>query len=94
MISKVEITQLQILRKDGDRMTERLAFDYSRLRGRIVEKFGTQNGFAVAMGMSEGTLSGRLTNKSYFTAEEIVMACQLLDISLDEVNVYFFAVKV
>lgn len=75
-------------------MTECPVFDYSRLRGRIVEKFGVQSAFAVALGMSEGTLSGRLTNKSYFTAEEIVAACALLDIAIDDVNDYFFTIKV
>ena len=75
-------------------MTEELAFDYSKLRGRIVERFGIQSAFAAALGMSEGTLSGRLTNKSFFTAEEIVTACKLLDIRLEEVNEYFFTLKV
>lgn len=75
-------------------MTEELAFDYSKLRGRIVERFGVQSAFAFALKMSESTLSGRLTNKSYFTAEEIVKACELLDIALSEVNEYFFTLKV
>ena len=75
-------------------MTEELTFDYSKLRGRIVERFGIQSAFAAALGMSEGTLSGRLTNKSFFTAEEIVTACKLLDIRLEEVNEYFFTLKV
>ena len=75
-------------------MTEELTFDYSKLRGRIVERFGIQSAFAAALGMSEGTLSGRLTNKSFFTAEEIVTACKLLDIRLEEVNEYFFTMKV
>ena len=75
-------------------MTEELTFDYSKLRGRIVVRFGIQSAFAAALGMSEGTLSGRLTNKSFFTAEEIVTACKLLDIRLEEVNEYFFTLKV
>ena len=30
-----------------------MVFDYSKLSGRIVEKFGTQYNFAIAMGLSE-----------------------------------------
>ena len=37
-----------------------MAFDYSKLRGKIVEIFGTQSCFAVAMGWSERTLSLKL----------------------------------
>ena len=75
-------------------MSECPVFDYCKLRGRIVEKYGVQSAFASALGMSEGTLSSRLTNKSYFTTEEIVKACKLLDIGLDEVDAYFFTVRV
>ena len=75
-------------------MTENPVFDYSKLRGRIVEKFGVQSAFAEKMGMSDGTMSFRLTNKSYFTASEILKACMLLDIQLDDVVAYFFTLKV
>ena len=34
-----------------------MAFDYSKLRGKIVEIFNTQSCFAIAMGWSERTLS-------------------------------------
>ena len=34
-----------------------MAFDYSKLRGKIIELFGTQACFAAAMGWSERTLS-------------------------------------
>lgn len=75
-------------------MTDCPVFDYSKLRGRIVEKFGVQSAFAEKMGMSEGTLSFRLTNKSYFSTAEIVKACMLLDIPLEDVVAYFFTLKV
>ena len=35
-------------------------FDYSKLRGKIKEVFGTQAKFAKAMGMSTVTLSAKL----------------------------------
>ena len=38
-----------------------MCFDYSKLRGRIIEKFGNQSKFAVAMGWSERTMSLKIT---------------------------------
>lgn len=74
-------------------MTGNPVFDYSKLRGRIVEKFGVQSAFASAIGMSEGTLSSKLTNKSYFSAAEIMAACDLLDVRGDDLTDYFFTVR-
>ena len=68
-------------------------FNYSKLRGRIVEVFDTQNNFANAMNISVGTLSAKLSNKSYFTADEIVKASELLHISSQETSSYFFCRK-
>ena len=34
-----------------------MSFNYSKLRGRIIEKFGTQGCFARKLGVSERTLS-------------------------------------
>lgn len=64
---------------------------YSKLRGRIIEKFGSQKDFAMAMGMNVSTLSLKLNGKSEWTREEIEKACHLLDIPLEEVHFYFFA---
>lgn len=64
---------------------------YSKLRGRIREKFGTQSAFSIAMGMSESTLSGKLTGKTDWTRPEIEKACELLGIPLSEAYTYFFA---
>lgn len=71
-----------------------VTFDYNKLRGRIVEKFGTQTAFAEAMGMSNGSVSGKLASKSYFSADEIVKACELLEIQTNEVSAYFFTREV
>ncbi len=73
---------------------EIVVFDYNKLRGRIVEKFGTQSAFAEAMSMSNGTLSMKLASKSYFSADEIVKACELLEITSGEVSAYFFTREV
>ena len=66
---------------------------YTKLRGKIVEKYHTQSAFADAMGINKATLNGKLNNRSQWTAEEIVKACGLLDIPLSEAHLYFFCTK-
>lgn len=67
---------------------------YAKLRGRIKEKFGTQKAFAEAMGMSTVSLSKRLSGKLDWKTPEIVRACELLEIPLEENALYFFMKKV
>lgn len=71
-----------------------IEFDFSKLRGRIKEIYGTQTAFAVAMLMNEATLSNKLNNNVEFSPKEIIRACFLLSIDLKEVNIYFFTLKV
>ncbi len=83
--SKMDFTKV----KDED-----IVFDFSKLRGRIKEIYGTQTAFAVAMLMNEATLSNKLNNNVEFSPKEIIRACLLLSIELKDVNVYFFTLKV
>ena len=69
-------------------------FDYSELRGKIREVFGTQEKFAKAMGFSTVALSKKLNNVVPFTQPEINKACDLLGISLEFIPVIFFKEKV
>ncbi len=71
-----------------------MAFDYSKLNGKIKEKFGTQAEFAKAMGLSERTVSLKLNGKIFFKQPEIAKACDLLKIGEDDVMEYFFKKKV
>ena len=70
-----------------------MPMDYSKLIGRIIERFGTRAAFANAMGLNYEALSRRLNNKANFKAEEYVRACELLDISPEEIYQYFFTQK-
>ena len=74
----------------------KIEFDFSRLVGRIVERFGSRRAFCNAAGISETVLSGRLNNQSSFRDYEIFRFCEpeLLDIKDDEVVAYFFTQKV
>ena len=63
---------------------------YSKLRGAIREKFGTQEAFAIAMGLSISMLSAKLNDRSEWTKTQIIRACELLEIPLAEAHLYFF----
>lgn len=69
-------------------------FDYSALRGKIREKFGKQSAFAEALGMAPSTLSKKLNNSSPWEHTEIVRACELLGIALEDAAAYFFVLLV
>lgn len=71
-----------------------MAFDYSKLRGKIREVFGTQSKFASAMGLSNVSLSAKLNNNIAFTQSEINRACKLLSIPIEFIPIYFFTEKV
>lgn len=67
---------------------------YAKLRGRIIEKFGSQCAFATAMEWREALLSAKLNNKSEWAFLEVMKACQLLEIPLGDAHLYFFALRV
>lgn len=71
-----------------------MAYDYSKLLGKITEKYSTQAKFSGAMGMSERSLSLKLNGKTGFKQPEITMACSLLGISESDIPMYFFTLKV
>ena len=67
-------------------------FDYSKLKGRIKEKFNTQENFAKSLGIGYVSLSQRLNNKLEFSQKEISNAIILLDLSEEEIPKYFFCI--
>ncbi len=76
-------------------MEEDITFDFSKLRGRIKEIYGTQSAFALAMLMNEATLSNKLNGNVEFSSKEILRACLLLCIDIEkELKTYFFTLKV
>ena len=66
---------------------------YAKLRGRIVEKFGSQSAFATAMEWREALLSAKLNNKSEWSFAEVMKACDLLEIPQSEAYLYFFCAE-
>ena len=67
-----------------------MRFDYSKLLGRMRERSFTQEKLAKYIGVSESTLNGKLTNKTYFNSKEIDRICEALDISNEEIGAYFY----
>lgn len=71
-----------------------MAFDYSKLKGRIIEVFGSQSRFAIAMNWSERTLSLKMTGVRNWKQSDICKAVTLLKLSEDQIPAYFFTEKV
>lgn len=71
-----------------------MTFDYSKLSGRIKERYGTQEKFAQAMGTSGTVLSRKLNNLSKWDQDDITKAVDLLDIPDKDFHKYFFTTKV
>ena len=71
-----------------------MAFDYSKLYGKIKEKCETQQKFAKLMGIARTSLNAKLNNNSKFTQSEINKAIEILGLTQNEIPEYFFKTKV
>ena len=69
-------------------------FDYSKLNGRIIERFGSKRAFAEALGRSEVNISRKLLGKTAISVKDIMKwsSPEFLDIPTDEIHEYFFTV--
>lgn len=68
--------------------------NYSKLQGRIIEKLGSRLKFAIALGVSERSLSLKLNNKSPWKDEEIAKSIEILELEKEDIVPYFFDYKV
>lgn len=64
--------------------------EYNKLRGRIVEKYGTMSNFAEKIDSSRQTVSQKLSGKSEFSRDDIQRYAAMLEIPKDEIGVFFF----
>ena len=67
-----------------------MEFKYDKLKGRIKEKYRTQENFAKAIGKTQTTTSFKINGKRLWNQEEIIKAIELLDLSKDDIVKYFF----
>lgn len=63
---------------------------YKKLRGRIVEKYGTVTGFAKELGKTRQCVDNKLHDRSGFTKADMDEWSRLLDIKVKEIGEYFF----
>ena len=63
---------------------------YLKLRGRIIEKFGTYGDFANSIKMNRSSLACKLNGIRGISKKDIALFCKALDISKQEIGDYFF----
>lgn len=68
-----------------------MPYSYNKLKGRIVEVFGSQGAFAAKLGISEVSVSRKLNCKTEFSQTDIEEWSKLLSIQLADYGDYFFA---
>ncbi len=71
-----------------------MSFNFKRLRGRIIEKYGSQAEFSKVLGISQNSLSKKMNSKTRFSSDDIVRITKLLNISNSEITSYFFNTEV
>lgn len=77
-----------------ERGEQKMVYDYSKLQGKIKEKFVKQENFARAIGISRTSLNLKLNGKSMFSHEEMARSIDVLDIPREDLPEYFFTQKV
>ena len=72
-----------------------MEFDYRRLSGRIVERFGTRSAFAKAIGMAPSALSHRLSGHTLISTEATTKWGEpdMLDIPAEDIHMFFLTPK-
>ena len=67
-----------------------MPYSYNKLRGRIIEMYGSQEKFADSLGISRVAMSNKLNCKSGFSQNDIVKWSKLLSIERADYGAYFF----
>ena len=68
-----------------------MAYTYNKLRGRIIEKYGSLTAFCDHLTISMNSMSKKMTGKTGFSQEDIEKWAELLDIAPEDYASYFFA---
>lgn len=72
----------------------KILFDYSKLKGKIREKFGSDEKYAEILGISKASVSAKLNSKVPFSITEMDKTILALEIDKEEIYEYFFTKKV
>ena len=67
-----------------------MPYTYNKLRGRIIEKFGSQEAFSKVINLSTTSLSMKMTGQTGFSQTDIETWSEALEIAKEEIGDYFF----
>jgi plasmid maintenance system antidote protein VapI len=73
---------------------DEIKFDNRKLKGRIIEKFGTSKAFAKALGAQESNVSLKVNGKRELKRDDIFNFSRMLEIPDSEISEYFFTQEV
>lgn len=65
-------------------------YEYRKLRGRIIEKYGTLEAFTKVIGRSKVSVSNKMNRVTGFSQADMVLWGNTLDIRPEEYGEYFF----
>lgn len=65
-------------------------FDYRKLRGRIIEIYGSQKKFSEIIDLSEQSITAKLNGRSDFSQADILKWSAALLIDKNDIGIYFF----
>ena len=68
--------------------------DYSKLRGRIIEKYGSVFAFARKWGKTRQSVDNKLHFRTQFSQKDIAEVSELLQIEPEDIGTYFFTREV
>ena len=64
--------------------------NYNKLRGKIVEEYGSQKQFSTQINLSEQSITAKLNGRSDFSQDDIIKWSNALHIKKEEIGTYFF----
>lgn len=67
-----------------------MTFAYNKLKGKIVEVFGSQALFSKAINLSEQSITAKLSGRTKFSQDDIIEWCDALGIDQNDIGLYFF----
>lgn len=71
-----------------------MSIEYAKLRGRMAEKGATQADLAECLGISKQAVNKKLSGIYGFSQADIIKICNFLDISINDIGLFFYAQKV
>lgn len=71
-----------------------MTLNYNKLKGRIVEKYGSQTNFAATVGLPVQSISRKINCKIGFSQEDVIEWSDKLEIPKSEIGEYFFTIEV